>query len=192
MSHYRFGRRFLLLLASASLPLAAASAQNATPDELKAAAVWQDRNLTLDTHLDIPPEFGSGDHDAGRDGPGAFDLVKAQRGHLKGAVVAIFVQQNARTPEGYREAADKGRHKLAAIKSTVARYPDRVAIAHSPAEFRSIQASGKFAIVLAVLNGNLIGKDLSQIDAWHENGVQLFGLTHSGNNDLATPRVRTC
>jgi microsomal dipeptidase-like Zn-dependent dipeptidase len=39
--------------------------------------------------------------------------------------------------------------------------------------------------VLSILNGALIGDDLSQIDAWQAKGVRLFGFTHNGNNDLA-------
>lgn len=174
-----------LLLAGTLLPFAAAHAEGFTADQLKAATALQDRHVTLDNHLDIPFEFGSGDLDAGKDGASQFDLVKAERGHLKGAVIAIFVPQGARTPEGYAAAKAKGEKKLAAIRSVVAQYPQRAAIAQSPAQLASIEKSGRFAIILSILNGHLIGKDLSQIDAWHKDGVQIFGFTHAGNNDLA-------
>lgn len=185
MKKYRSGPRLLLLLAGSCLSLATVTAQTYSAKELEAAARVQDLHPVLDNHLDIPFEFGKGDLDAGKDGPSAFDFVKAERGHLKGAVVAIFVPQNARTPEGYREAAEKADIKLAAIRSTVAEHPQRAAIAHSPAELLSIEASGKFAIILSILNGNVIGKDLSLLDAWREKGVQVFGFVHSGHNDLA-------
>lgn len=185
MTHFRRSSRLLLMLASAVLPCNILLANEFTPDQIKAAERVQDRHPTLDNHLDIPFEFGVGALDAGKDGPGQFDLPKAERGHLHGAVVAIFVPQNARTPEGFKDAAAKGLQKLAAIEAVAAQYPQRVAIARSPAELRAIEAAGKFAIIPSILNGSLIGHDLSQLDAWKRRGVQMFGFTHNGNNDLA-------
>lgn len=175
-----------LLLASTLLPLAAVhAAEPFTAEQIKAAVALQDRHVTLDNHLDIPFEFGRGDLDAGKDGASQFDLVKAERGHLKGAVIAIFVPQGPRTPEGYAAAKAKGEAKLAALQTVVSQYPQRAAFATSPAELEAIEKSGRFAIVLSILNGHLIGKDLSQLDAWQKQGVRIFGFTHAGNNDLA-------
>lgn len=185
MTKFSFSSRLLVLMASTVLPYGAVSAAPFTAEQIKAAEAIQDRHPTLDNHLDIPFEFGTGDHDAGKDGPDQFDLPKAERGHLRGAVVAIFVPQNARTPQGFADAAAKGRQKLAAIEGAAAEYPQKVAIAHSPAELRAIETSGRFAIIPSILNGSLIGHDLDQIDWWQQHGVQMFGFTHNGNNDLA-------
>lgn len=185
MTRFALRSKMILLLAGAALPLAGAHAQSFTAEQLQAATALQDSAPNLDNHLDIPFEFGSGEHDPGRDGPDQFDFVKAGRGHLKGVVLAIFVPQNARTPEGYAEAARKGTQKLNAIEQAVRTYPQQAAIAHSPEELRAIEGSGRIAIILSILNGNLIGKDLAQLDSWHDKGVAIFGFTHAGNNDLA-------
>ena len=179
--------RHLFFILSAALWLSTLPARAAAPapDLLKQAVQLQERIPTLDNHLDIPFEFGSGELDATKDGTSQFDLAKAEQGHLKGAAIAIFVPQGARTEEGYQAAAQKGRQKLAILKGIAAQYPQRVAIAESPEALKQIEASGKFAIVLAVLNGHLIGKDLSQIDWWYQQGVRVFGFTHAGNNDLS-------
>lgn len=185
MARFALRSKLLLLLAGAALPLAGAHAQSFTPEQLQAATALQERIPNLDNHLDIPFEFGTGAHDPGKDGPDQFDFVKAKRGRLKGAVLAIFVPQNARTPAGYAEAAAKGQRKLDAIEAVVRRYPQQTEIARSPEELRAIEGSGRVAIILSILNGNLIGKDLNQLDAWHDKGVSIFGFTHAGNNDLA-------
>jgi microsomal dipeptidase-like Zn-dependent dipeptidase len=177
-------RTSFMLLASMFIPVAVHAA-TPSPDLVKQAIQIQDRNPTLDNHLDIPFEFGSGELDAAKDGTSQFDLPKAEQGHLKGAVVAIFVPQGARTDEGYRLAAEKGQQKLAILKAIATKYPQRVAIAESPEELKSIESSGRFAIVLSILNGHLIGKDLSQLDDWYRQGVRIFGFNHAGNNDLA-------
>ncbi|MFS2108623.1 dipeptidase [Sphingomonas sp. Sphisp140] len=185
MARFSFRSKLLLLLAGAAVPFSGAHAQSFTPEQLQAATALQERIPNLDNHLDIPFDFGTGAHDPGQDGPDQFDFVKAKRGRLKGAVLAIFVPQNARTPAGYAEAAAKGQQKLDAIQAVVRRYPQQTEIARSPEELLAIEGSGRVAIILSILNGNLIGKDLSQLDAWHAKGVSIFGFTHAGNNDLA-------
>lgn len=179
-------RLCLLLMAGTTLPFAALSAEAPfTAEQIKAADALMDRHPNFDNHLDIPFDYGTGDKDFDKDGPTQFDLVKAERGHLHGAAVAIFVPWNARTPAGYAEAKAKGQNKLQILQNIAAEYPDKVGIAHSPEELRKIEAAGKFAIILTILNGNLIGKDPNELDYWKAQGIQMFGFTHNGNNDLA-------
>lgn len=160
-------------------------AETAAPDRQQQAAAIQKRIVSLDNHLDIPFDFGSGELDAAADGGSQFDLPKVEKGGLKGAVIAIFVPQGPRTPEGVVQTAAKAEQKLAILEGVAAKYPQRVAIARSPEALKSIEESGRFAIVLSILNGQFIGKDLAGIDAWYQKGVRVFGFTHNGNNDLA-------
>jgi membrane dipeptidase len=150
----------------------------------KAAAI-QKRIITFDNHLDVPFEYGTGGLAAGIDGPTQFDLPKAERGLVKGVSIAIFVPQGARTPAGTQRAREQAQRKFEIITGIAAQYPDRAAIAYSPADLRRIEKSGKLAIVLSILNGNAIGDDLSQFDAWYKKGVRIVGFSHAGNNDLA-------
>ena len=139
----------------------------------------------FDNHLDIPFDFALDAQGALAGSAGQFDLVKAEAGGLKGGVLAVFVPQAARTPEGIKETAAKAQQKLQLITGIATAFPERAAVADSPEAFAAIQASGRFAIVLGILNGQFIGHDVDQIDAWHAQGVRVFGLTHNGNNDLA-------
>ncbi|MBL8265611.1 dipeptidase [Steroidobacter sp.] len=175
----RLGVAVALLIAG-SVAIAAPSAENLQ----KAAAIHQ-QIVTFDNHLDIPFEFGSGALDAATDGESQFDLVKVQKGLIKGGAIAIFVPQGLRNAEGVKQARDKAEQKYQILTSIAKKYPDRAEIAYTPADVRRIEKAGKFAIVLSILNGALIGDDLSQIDAWQAKGVRLFGFTHNGNNDLA-------
>jgi membrane dipeptidase len=150
----------------------------------KAAAI-QKRIITFDNHLDVPFEYGTGGLAAGIDGPTQFDLPKAERGLVKGVSIAIFVPQGPRTPAGTQRAREQAQRKFEIITGIAAQYPDRAAIAYSPADLRRIEKSGKLAIVLSILNGNAIGDDLSQFDAWYKKGVRIVGFSHAGNNDLA-------
>ncbi|HVW69563.1 MAG TPA: dipeptidase [Steroidobacteraceae bacterium] len=179
--------RFLVAAVAVSLATAPAFAQGSAPNGelLKKAAAIHKSIVTFDNHLDVPFDYGTPGKEAATDGPTQFDLPKAQRGIVKGASIAIFVPQGARTPAGTAEARQKAQQKYAIITGIARKYPDRAAIAYTPDDLRRIERSGKFAVVLSILNGNAIGDDLSQLDAWYAKGVRIVGFTHAGNNDLA-------
>jgi len=172
------------LAAAFILPVAACN-QPKERDYLKEAAAIHNQIVTIDQHLDIPFDYGSEGREVTMDGPTQFDLPKAERGIIKGANVALFVPQGPRTPEGVEEARRKIEQKYEILTSIAENHPDRVAIAYSPEDLKRIQSEGRFAIVLSILNGYPIGTDLSQIDAWYEKGVRIFGFTHANHNDLA-------
>jgi len=162
-------------------------AQNAAPSAqlLAKAATIEKSIVTFDNHLDLPFNYGTPGLEAVTDGPTQFDLPKANKGLVKGASIAIFVPQGPRTPAGTADARQKAQQKYDIITSIASRYPDRAAIAYTPADLERIEAAGKFAIVLSILNGNAIGDDLSQFDAWYKKGVRIIGFNHAGNNDLS-------
>jgi microsomal dipeptidase-like Zn-dependent dipeptidase len=145
----------------------------------------QTKIVTFDSHLDIPLNFGTPGLEAGIDGPTQFDLVKAQRGLLKGASLAIFVPQGPRTPEATAKALEQAEKKYEIITDIAKTYPNRAAIAYSPTDLRRIEGDNKFAIVLSILNTYPLGDDLTQIDNWYKKGVRIIGFTHAGNNDFS-------
>jgi membrane dipeptidase len=177
------------LFATAALSLATAPlfAQGGAPSAelLQKAAAIQQSIVTFDNHLDVPFDYGAPGRDAATDGPTQFDLPKAHRGLVKGASIAIFVPQGPRTPAGTAEARAKAQQKYEIITAIATRNPGQAAIAYSPEDLRRIEAAGKFAVVLSILNGNAIGDDLTQLDAWYKKGVRIVGFNHAGNNDLS-------
>ncbi len=169
---------WLLLSVAARMPAAE------TPSELqlrKKAKVIHDRILAFDSHLDLPFDYPG----AAKNGKTQFDLPKALHGKLKGAAIAVFVPQGPRTPEGYQKAAADAEKKLQLIKDIAEQNPDRAEIASSPADVKRIATSGKFAVVISVLNAYPLGSDLGRLDEWYKRGVRVLGYTHAGNNDWA-------
>src|SRR5207248_2939304 len=98
---------------------------------------------------------------------------------------ALFVQQAARTPEGFAKAHAEADKKYELITAIAAQNPDKAAIAYSPSDVKRIAGQGKFAIVISMLNAYPMGQDISQIDAWYEKGVRILGFVHAGHNDWA-------
>jgi microsomal dipeptidase-like Zn-dependent dipeptidase len=148
---------------------------------LEQAKAVHKRILAFDTHLDLPFDYPG----AAADGKTQFDLPKAVRGQLKGAALAVFVPQGPRTSEGYAKARSDAEKKYNLIKAVAEENPDRAALAYTPEDVRRIAGQGKFAVVISLLNAYPLGSDLSQIDAWYQRGVRLFGFDHAGHNDWA-------
>ncbi len=147
----------------------------------KKAKAIHDRIIAFDSHLDLPFDYPG----AAKNGKTQFDLPKALHGGLKGAALAVFVPQGPRTPEGYAKARADADKKYQLIKDIAEQNPDRAEIAYSPADVRRISASGKFAVVISMLNAYPLGADVDQLDEWYKRGVRVLGYTHAGNNDWA-------
>ncbi|WP_278409107.1 MULTISPECIES: pyoverdine-tailoring dipeptidase-like protein PvdM [Pseudomonas] len=158
---------------------------------IKQANELQDRVLSFDSHITVPIDFGTAGNEADKDGEGQFDLVKAARGRLSGAALTIFgwpeIWNGPNAPhkptEGFVEAArheQEVRYKI--ISAMVRDFPNQVAIAYTPDDFRRLHGEGKFAIFISMLNAYPLGNDLNQLDLWAARGMRMFGFSYVGNN----------
>ncbi|WP_304168407.1 dipeptidase [Phenylobacterium aquaticum] len=166
--------------------LAAGASSPALADDLEARARRiHAATLVLDSHLDIPLDYGTGGHDPAVDGDTQVDLPKLERGGVGAAAFAVFVPQGPRTPEGFAAARVQAETKLAAIRGIAERYPLRAALALSPDQVLAARKAGKVAVIPSFLNAYSLGTDLSAIDSFVARGVRVLGFVHAGNNDLA-------
>jgi membrane dipeptidase len=170
----------LLQAALATFPVLADDS-GVDPQLLAKAKALQTKIITIDCHVDLPFDYSG----AGEDGKTQFDLPKAARGGLKAASLSVFVNMTARTPEGYATAAQEAEKKYQLIKAVAEQNPDRAAIAYTPNDVRRITKQGKFAVIISMLNVYPLGRDLSQLQHWHERGVRILGFTQGGNNAWA-------
>ena len=177
----RLTRRAVLGASAAALASGPVLAQDL---DARAKAI-HDRVMVLDSHADVPNDFGVGAHDAGVDGDTQVDLPKLARGGVDAAVLAVFAPQGPRTPTGVAEAKRLADAKLAAIRAVAQRHPEKAVLALTPREAIAAHRAGKAAIVPSFLNAHALGGDISAIDDFHRGGVRVFGFVHAGNNDFA-------
>ncbi|MFL1417056.1 pyoverdine-tailoring dipeptidase-like protein PvdM [Pseudomonas fildesensis] len=158
---------------------------------IKQANEMQDRLLSFDSHITVPLDFGTAGNEADKDGSGQFDLAKAARGRLSGAALTIFgwpeIWNGPNAPhkptDGFVEEArheQEVRYKI--ISGMVRDFPNQVAIAYTPDDFRRLHGEGKFAIFISMLNAYPLGNDLNQLDLWTARGMRMFGFSYIGNN----------
>ncbi|MBK5550291.1 pyoverdine-tailoring dipeptidase-like protein PvdM [Pseudomonas sp. TH03] len=161
---------------------------------LQQADELHERMLSFDSHITVPQEFGTTGNEIDKDGSGQFDLVKANRGRLSGAALTIFgwpeLWNGPNAPHkptaGFvAEARNQQEVRYKIISGMVRDFPNQVAIAYTPADFRRLHGEGKFAIFISMLNAYPLGHDLNLLDLWAARGMRMFGFSYVGNNDWA-------
>lgn len=173
------------LLICAAL-LASGGAQNAEDALTAKARAIHDKVLTIDTHVDIPFDFGDR-YDMMKPGPRRQQahLPTMISGGLDAPFLIVFVEQEERTTAGYARALSQAFNKFASIrKLTEETYPDKIGLALTAADARRIAGSGKKVAFIGVENGYSMGKDLRLLDQFYDYGARYMGLVHNGHNDL--------
>lgn len=146
-----------------------------------------DELLTLDTHVDIPADYmRDARFDVGTGTALQVDLGKMERGGLDGAFFVIYVEQGPRTPEGHARAMQQAERKYSAIERMLERYPDRIALATTPAQVTRNQERGLLSAMIGIENGYSLGTEVANLDAAYARGARYLGLTHTGHNEICT------
>ena len=164
----------------------------ANEDELISRARGIHENvMALDTHVDIPLNFASSEHDpANADAQVTLDSMRS--GGLDAAFFIVYVGQQERNEENYRNARADAVAKFDAIhRMTDYMYSDRIGLADTAAEARTLFAEGKLVALIGIENGFVIGKDLSLLEDFRNRGARYMTLVHNGHNDIgdsAQPR----
>jgi membrane dipeptidase len=141
--------------------------------------------LTLDTHSDIPLDYATEAVDP-LNGDLQNSLDKMRRGGLDASFFIVYVEQTARTDEGYARAQAEAQTKFDAIHRMAEQlYPDKVGIAYRAADVERIAATGKLVAAIGIENGYVLGKDLEMLDRDYALGARYVTLVHDGDNDLA-------
>jgi len=141
--------------------------------------------ITVDTHIDIPPTFGEGDADPGKDGPMQVDLPKMAEGGLDVGFFIVYVGQGAMTIEGYKSAYDKAIKKFNAIKHMTENYPEKIGLATNVADLNVLMKQKHKAAVIGVENGYPLGEKGEHLEEFYRRGARYISLTHFGNNQFA-------
>ncbi|MCF6196417.1 MAG: membrane dipeptidase, partial [Emcibacter sp.] len=119
----------LIILSGGILAIAACGNESGdAPD----SAVIHDRVLTLDSHVDISPDYTFlPEFDPGKMTKMKVDLPKMRAGGLDGAFFIVYVGQTARTEENYAAAKQAALRKFTAIhRMTDDLYPDQIGLAY--------------------------------------------------------------
>lgn len=148
-----------------------------------------DRVITLDTHTDIDPDNflpGEPNYTTALEDT-QVDLPSMEAGGLDAVFFSIYQgQEQDFTAAGYGEAHATAMAKIEAIRRLTSELaPDRIGLALTADDVRSIAASGRLVALMGMENGYAIGEDLSNVEKFYDLGVRYLSLAHNDNNQLA-------
>ena len=169
----------------------AARVQGLSEVELEARArEIHARVITIDTHVDIPNNFASGDVDPGVRGRFQNDLPKMREGGLDAAFFIVYQGQGERTAEGYAAANQIAMGKFDGIRRmTEMLYPEEIGLAYTADDVERLHAEGKLVALIGVENAFGLGTDLGTWQRYYDLGARYVSLTHNGHNDFGDAAV---
>jgi microsomal dipeptidase-like Zn-dependent dipeptidase len=168
-----------------------AAAETETELIARARAI-HDRVLTVDTHVDIPLNYGGAAYDPMKPGPRGQQVhIPTQvEGGLDATFLIVFTGQGALDTAGYAKALSEAMNKFSAIhRVTKEMYPDKLGLALTAADARRIAAEGKKVVLIGIENGYPMGEHLGMLDVFYDYGARYFGHTHIGHNQLGDSSI---
>ena len=136
----------------------------------------------MDTHTDTTQRFIFGDFDIGaRHADGSVDIPRMREGGLGAIFFAVWIRG---TITG-REAVERARAQIEAIRRQVALHRNDLAAARTASDIRRARAAGKIAVLTAVEGGHMMNGDLGMLREFASLGVSYMTLTHVQNTDWA-------
>ena len=140
--------------------------------------------MVIDAHADIEVPGRESPY-VGPDGRSRVAPDKMARGGVDGVVLSVATAPGPRTTDGYAKARRIADRKLAAARELISDPANNLVLARTSNDAEEAKRHRKRLVFLGFQNTQIIGTDLTALDAFREAGVTLFALNHIGHNDCA-------
>jgi membrane dipeptidase len=161
-------------------------AQAPDPALVAKAKAIHDRVIALDTHNDIDPRNFTKTKNYTQRLDTQVNLPKMQEGGLDASFFIVYVGQGELTPAAYDKAYAQAIEKFEAIHRFAKEIaPDRMGLALTADDVRTIAASGRKVALIGVENAYPIGTDLGRIKEFYDRGGRYMSLAHNGHSQFA-------
>lgn len=145
-----------------------------------------DRVITLDTHNDINASNFTAERNYTMDLGNQVNLPNMEAGGLDVSFMIVFVGQGELNEAGYARAHAQAIEKFDAIhRLTEEIAPDRIGLALTSDDVRSIAASGRKVAMIGIENAYQVGTDLANIADFQARGGRYMSLAHNGHSQFA-------
>ena len=179
-----------LLLGSASMAQQASIDYRklSDADRLQAAKEIAQSTIVVDGHVDLPYRMKVGGFTLKREvldvsvrtPDGNFDYPRAKEGGLDAPFMSIYIPAANQAIRGASKAlADT---LIAMTERVAATFPEKFAMAYSPADVRANFAKGLISLPMGMENGAGIEDDLGNVAYFHRRGIRYITLTHGKDN----------
>jgi len=113
---------------------------------------------------------------------GDFDYPRAVIGGLNAAFMSIYTPAEFEAQGKSRQVAEK---LIDMVEGFVEQWPDKFAIARSPAEVREQFEAGILSLPLGMENGSPIEGELDNLQHFYDRGIRYITLTHGLSNHIS-------
>jgi membrane dipeptidase len=140
------------------------------------------RTIIIDTHVDVPYRlYRKWEDISRRTKSGDFDLERARTGGLDAPFMSIYVPSE-REGRGAKQLADT---LIDLVERVVTTWPDKFALARTPAAVESNFRKGLTSLPMGMENGSPIEGDLANVGYFHSRGIRYITLTHGRDNHIS-------
>jgi membrane dipeptidase len=157
-------------------------------ERLQAAKEIAQSTIVVDGHVDLPYRMKVGGFTLKREvldvsvrtPDGNFDYPRAKEGGLDAPFMSIYIPAANQAIRGASKAlADT---LIAMTERVATTFPDKFAMAYSPADVRANFAKGLISLPMGMENGAGIEDDLANVAYFHRRGIRYITLTHGKDN----------
>lgn len=140
-------------------------------------------SIIVDGHIDVPYRIYDEWEDVGSatDG-GDFDYPRAIAGGLNAPFMSIYVSAAL---DGTDASTLRAHHLIDHVEALVGRWPDKFAIAKSPADIQKHFEQGLISLPLGMENGAPLQGSLEKLSEFYDRGIRYITLTHSKSNIIS-------
>jgi len=147
-----------------------------------------ENNIILDSHIDWPEFVLDSPEDISMQTiKGDFDLVRARKGGLNAALSVVYISPASNVDKG-RVMVDS---MLKLIKHYPDAYPDKFALAFTPADVKRNFNKKLFSLIPCLENGSPIGDDPEYLEYLKNQGIAYVTLCHSKTNQISDSNFDT-
>lgn len=114
-------------------------------------------------------------------GEGDFDFERAKKGGLDAPFMSIYIPAEYQETGGAKAFADL---LIDLVRSIPQAYPDKYALAGSPAEVEKNFEEGKISLPMGMENGAPIEGNLENVKYFFNRGIRYITLTHGKDNEI--------
>lgn len=161
-----------------------------TDEEVMAyATALAKQNIVVDGHVDLPYRMEVKGfmlkkkvEDVSVETEGNFDYPKAKEGGLDAPFMSIYIPSSYYVKGGAKAFADS---LIEMTQNVATAFPDKFALANTPADIQSNFDKGLISLPLGMENGAPIEDDLANVEYFFNKGIRYITLTHSIDNQIS-------
>jgi membrane dipeptidase len=157
--------------------------QESTTDLRDKAQKLAQQLIIVDTHIDVPYRLREKMEDISqRTKEGHFDYVRAKAGGLNAPFMSVYIPSRYQKTGGAKQLADT---LIDMVEGFAKQWPDKFALAYSPADIKRNFENGKMSLLMGMENGAPVEDKLENVKYFYDRGIRYITLTHAKNNHIS-------